>query len=170
LPDEVPAPEGWSVQPAEGEGPFLTVSDGEQAVGSLELFQTPLGTLTEPPFDPQRGLVALQEWALDFYRSVREDRELTFGEEYVFEQEEPEPADAGGFCAVRYSFTGTLNDEVSDRVVGYATYDRENLYLFVASYDAANAAEAIGFAGRDKLEEYVPALGELVEALRLPAE
>jgi hypothetical protein len=168
LPAEIPAPDGWSVQPAEGEGPFLTVSSGAQTLGTVELLAFPLTSLTEPAFNPQRGLAALQDWALDYYRSIQEDRELTFGEEYVLEREEPEPTDAGEFCAVRYSLTGTLNDEVQDRVVGYATYDSINLYLFVASFDAGNIAEGMGFLDPESLEEYAPSLGELVAALALP--
>jgi hypothetical protein len=158
------------VQPAEGEGPLLSVSDGARVVGTVELLQFPLDTITQPPFDPQRGLGALQAWAEAHYDSVREDRELTFGEEYVFEQDEPEPADAGDFCAVRYRFRGTLNDVVvQDLTIGYATYDAENLYLIVAAYDSANAGEGIGFLDPASLEEYDSSLAALIEALTLPA-
>jgi hypothetical protein len=144
------------------------VSDGEQAVGAVELLAFPLSSLTEPTFDPQRGLAALQGWAEAMYNSVREDRELSFGESYVFERDEPEPTDAGQLCAVRYAFRGTINSEVQDRVIGYATYDSQNLYLFVASFDAANAAEGIGFLDPESLERYASSLGDLVVLLSLP--
>jgi hypothetical protein len=168
LPAEIAAPPGWTVRKAEGEGRFLEVSDDQQVVGTVELLALPLSSLTETAFNPQRGLADLQVWAEAMYNSVREDRELTFGETYVFEQDEPEPGDAGQLCAVRYAFRGTFNDEVQDRVVGYATYDSSNLYLFVAQYDAADAAEGIGFRDARELEEYAPFLGELVTALSLP--
>jgi hypothetical protein len=169
VPDPIPAPEGWSVKLVEGEGPFLSVSDGSQAVGTVELLTFPIASLTDPPFDPQRGLGALQDWAETYYDLTREGREQEFGEEYVFEQDEPEPGDAGGLCAVRYAFRGTMNGEILDRVVGHATYDSENLYLFVTSYDSANAAAGQGFLDPEALEAYAPFLGRLVAGLRLPA-
>jgi hypothetical protein len=169
VPEPIPAPQGWSVQPDEGEGPFLSVSNGSQTVGTVELLTIPLDTLTDPPFDPQRGLGELQEWAEAFYDVTREDREQEFGEGYAFEQDEPEPTDAGGFCAVRYAYRGSMDGRVLDRGVGYATYDSENLYLFFASYGSANAAAGLGFLNAEDLETYAPFLDQMVLALRLPA-
>jgi hypothetical protein len=137
-------------------------------VGKIQLLAFPLTSLTDPPFNPDSALSGLQEWSEDIYRGAREHRELTFGESYVFEQDEPEPADAGNWCAVRYAFKGTLNGTVQDRVMAYATYDSVNLYQFVASYDAANASEGVGFVDAESLEEFAPFLGELVAALALP--
>ncbi len=166
LPDAIPAPEGWEVRKGEGEGPFLTVLDGDVAVGLVELLQFPLGA----DFDPEAGAAAFAVFTEEYYDSIEADRKAYYGESYVLEGGEPVAAPFGKFCGIGYGFTGTQDGEVLDEVAAFATYDRSTMYLVVASYDVGLVSEGLAFKTVEALRQYEPSLGELVAALRVPAE
>ena len=166
LPDEVPAPAGWSVEKGEGEGPFLDVSVGSAHLGTIELLQFPL----EEGFDSADGVASLRAWAEEYYDGVEADRTGSYGESYTFEGVEPTPVTFGAMCAVLYGFEGTQDGEVLDRVAGYATFSGGRLFLAVASYDAGNASEGIGWLDPEKLAEYEQSFDDLMRALEMPPE
>jgi hypothetical protein len=161
LPEAIPAPDGYTVQRGEGEAPFLTVLEGDVAIGSIELlqFELPAG------FDPQAGFEMLRLWAEDFYANVRPEREAEGG---TFAPDDPEQAAFGSFCGASYWYTvSSPEGEEIERYAGYVTFDDAKLYLVVALYDAAQPGR--GFSSREALGGYEPGLGELVASLLVPA-
>lgn len=132
----------------------------------MELLQFPL----EPAFDVAAGFAALETWVQGYYDGVDADREATYEDNYTFEPETVEQASVGALCGVAYGFSGIdgSGQEV-ERLRGYATYDRNSLYLFIALYDAAIASE-MGFRDAASLHEFEPYFGQLIAALRLPVE
>ena len=162
LPREAPAPSGYAIEEAEGEGPFLNVSQGDSVVGSLELLQF------EIPFDAAEGHPALEDWAEHFYAGVQTDREAVG---LTFDIDDLTPAFFGDYCGIAYAYTVT--DEagtVVERFVGRGTFDSTRLYLTTAYYDASLAPEGIGFTTPEALAGFEPGMTPLVEALTIPAD
>jgi hypothetical protein len=161
LPETIPAPEGWIVADAEGDAPLLAVSNPVGIVGTIELLQF------EVPFEPSGGYDAMTDWATDFYQGVQVDRDAPG---LTFALDNPEPVVFGEFCGMAYGYTITNEDDtVIERYAGRATFDAAKLYLVVALYDEAIAAEQ-GFQSPDALAEYEPSLTPLVESLEVPAD
>ncbi len=163
LPADVPGLEGWSVADAEGDAPFLEVSEDGEAAGSLELLQF------EVPFDAAGGYDELDAWAnAEFYPGVVADRAAVG---LTAELDATSPVGFGSFCGIAYSFSVfDSNGALTERFSARATFDSENLFLVTATYDAAVAEEGIGFRTAEALVEYEPGLTQLVEALVFPAE
>lgn len=139
---------------------MLGVSDGAQAVGSLELGQFAL----ESDFDPEQGFAALDLWA-----HIEEDRRATSGGFAVFEAFPVDEVPFGSFCGASYGFSvlDPVAQTASKLFLGYATFDRANLYIVTAFYDEEQAAER-GFRDEASLQTYAPYLEQLVERLRMP--
>ena len=155
----LPAPDGWTTADAEGDAPFLAVSEGGQFVGFVELLSFPM----DPPIG---SFEALQAWAAEFYAGIEPDREIEYGEGYTVQARDPEPVRVGSFCGIAYGFSGTdENGEEVDRVAGIATFDADgDLFLIAARYDAVLAGEE-GFADAGSLAVYEPYLVDLAEDL-----
>lgn len=162
FPGQVYEEDAWRVLRGQADSPFLSVSLDREVVGSIELLQFPL----ESSFDPEAGIEALEEWTSEYYAGVEEDRTGAY-ESYVLESRAPEAANVGTFCGIAYGYTGTDGGEVVDRLAGYATFDRGNLYLMVAQYDAGQAGE-LGFQDPETLQEFEPVFANMAPQLSLP--
>ncbi|HUF54463.1 MAG TPA: hypothetical protein VMR52_11915 [Dehalococcoidia bacterium] len=161
LPATIPAPEGWVVADAEGDAPLLAVSNPVGIVGTVELLQFDL------PFEPSGGFEAMADWADGLYGGVQIDRDAPG---LNISLDEPAPVSFGEFCGISYGYTITNEDgAVIERYEGRATFDAAKLYLVVALYDQAIAAEQ-GFQSAEALAEYEPFLTPLVESLEVPAD
>jgi hypothetical protein len=159
VPASIPAPDGWSVEGAEGDAPLLAVSNGEDVVGTIELLKF------EVPFEPSGGYEAMETWVDIFYHGVQTDREAVG---LNISLDNPDPVPFGGFCGMAYGYTVFDDEDVPiERYAGRATYDPTNLYLVVAIYDEA-LAEEMGFQSLEALTEFEPSLTPLVESLDVP--
>ncbi len=163
LPDgDLPAPPGYSVADAEGDAPLLTVTTDAAVAGNVELLQFGL----PDGFNPDQGFNALEAWAEGFYTGLRAEREVDGA---TLEGDVPHPAPFGEYCGVAYGYTVESEDgDVIERYAGYATYDPEKLYLFVAIYDEAN--EETSWTSPGVLENYGPGMAELAAALNFPPD
>jgi hypothetical protein len=162
LPADIPAPSGYAITEAEGEGPFLNVSQDGTVVGSLELLQF------EIPFDAADGYAALEAWAEHFYAGVQTDREAVG---LNFDIDELTPVFFGDYCGIGYAYTVTdAAGTLTERFNGRGTFDGTKLYLITAFYDVTSASEGIGFTSPDALEGFEEGLDPLVESLNVPAD
>lgn len=165
LPADIPAPEGWSVRDDPGEGPFVSVYEGDEAVGPIEL----LTFAHEPDFEPQQGLAALDDWSAEYYASISADRSAAGGPVFSVEPDPVAPVQFGEFCGIRYGFTGEEESGAPyERYAGAATFDSEHLYLVVTFFDRAVVAEGMGFRDIQTLRDYEPSFTELIESLNVP--
>jgi hypothetical protein len=161
-PDDLPAPEGYEVQDAEGDAPLLEVLKDGETVGSAELLQFRL----PDNLDPDLGFNGLENWANEFYDSVGTERELAG---LTLEPETPLPSSFGEYCGASYGYTVTNEDgEVVERYIGVATYDPERIYLTTAIFDELNPETS--WASVEDLEAYAPSLRELAGALSFPPD
>ena len=158
--------ENWRVLAGQAPSPYVSVSKDLEVVGAIELRQTPL----ESDFDPAEGISALKAWARGFHAAAADAGETAHGDGFAFTvQPVGEPVLIGSFCAIPYGFAGTSGGEEVNRIAGFATFDSENLYLIVATYDVTFGGEE-GFHEPDVLAEFAPILPQFVETLTIPPE
>lgn len=172
------APEGWQVQPCEGEAPWLCITNGQDFVGLVELGVYPLDTHPEfqailadlglepgvdlQPGDARAALSALAENYLDV---IREDREITYPDD-PFIPIGPEPVQVGQLPGVTVGFVRENSaGEVLERYLSYAAFDGHAIYWLTAPYDPANVTT---FVSDEALTQFEPYLREIVAALLLP--
>lgn len=162
LPAEMPDLGDYTVEDAEGDAPLISVLQGGDAVGTVELLQFPVTgnvDVTRPTIE------ALQDWAERFYDDVAPEREAAGG---TLTGDEPAEASIGEACGISYGYTVTDDSEtVIERYAGYVTHDGDRMLLFVALYDAAISEEQ-GFRTAEALEGFEPELAKLMEALTFP--
>jgi hypothetical protein len=163
FPHQVVEKDEWRILRAQGEGPFISASRDMEIVGSIELLQFPL----EADFLPADGIAALEAWASDYYAGVESDRAASYGQTYAFTSETPTAVNVGTFCAISYGYTGTNAGEDVDRLRGYATFDRGNLYLIVGQYDAGLAGEQ-GFVDAEAMADFEPYFADFIQTLVVP--
>ena len=173
-----PAPEGWQVQPCEGEAPWLCISDGQETVGLVELAVYPLDGHTEfqailaelglepgielQPDEARAALSALAESYLDI---IREDRQITYPDD-PFIPIGPEPVQVGRLPGVAIGFIHENGDrQVVERYLNYTAFDGHTIYWITAPYDPANVTT---FVSDEALTQLEPYLREIVAGLMLP--
>lgn len=173
-----PAPEGWQVQPCEGEAPLLCVSRDQEMLGAVELGVYPLDNHTEfqailaelgvepgvalPPDEAHAALSALAE---NYLAVIREDRQFTFPDD-PFIPIGPEPVQVGQLPGMSVGFVHENSaGEVLERYLSYTAFDGHVIYWLTAPYDPANITT---FVSDEALTEFEPYLREIVAGLLLP--
>ncbi|MCL7453985.1 MAG: hypothetical protein M8467_13160 [Anaerolineae bacterium] len=182
----VTAPPGWTVEPCEGEGPFLCVSTGEILPATVELFHYPLtqhqdapqwmaeaGLETGQPRDPEDPEQAraarevLRALMADHMGVVEEDRGITYPEGRSFVLLEPEEVMLGRLPGLFYGFAGVEgNGETYERWLTYAALDGETFYFLTAFYDPGDTPGS--FPSDQALLTFAPYLRDIVAGLKLP--
>ena len=173
-----PAPEGWQVQPCEGEAPWLCISDGQDIVGYVELIVYPLDThpdfqaiLAELGLEPGTELqpddarAALAALAQDYLDIIREDRQITYPDD-AFIPVEPEPVQVGQLPGLAFGFVRqNTAGEVQERYLNFNAFDGHVIYWLTAPYDPANVTT---FVSDEALTQFEPNLREIIAGLLLP--
>ena len=172
-----PAPPGWDVAPCPGQGSFLCVSEGDAAIGPVELQIWPLDSYPDfqeilvgqgvtpgempPPDDATAALTALAEQYLD---TIETDRALTYpGDAFI--RIEPEPVQVGQLPGVAVGFRREAGGQVEERYLNYVTFDGRVLYWVGAPYDPLNVTT---FVSDEALVQVEPYLRDIVAGLVLP--
>lgn len=146
--------------------PYVSVSKDREVVGAIELRRTPLGS----SFDLAEGISSLEAWVRSFHAETADAGKAAHGDGYAFSvQPVGEPVLIGSFCAIPYGFVGTSGGEEVDRIVGFVTFDSENLYEIVATYNVTLEGQE-GFRDSATLAEFAPILPQFVETLTIPPE
>ncbi|MBN1814847.1 MAG: hypothetical protein JXA14_23610 [Anaerolineae bacterium] len=182
----VTTPPGWTVEPCEGEGPFLCVSTGDTFPATVELLQYPLeqhedapqwladaglepGQLLDPE-DPEHAHAArevLRALRADHMGVVKEDRGITYPEGRSFVLLEPEEVQVGRLPGLFYGFSGVEEDgEAYERWLTYAALDGQTFYILTAFYDPSDTPGS--FASDEALLTFAPYLRDIAAGLRLP--
>lgn len=163
FPSELVEKDEWRVLRGQAESPYVSVSRDREVVGAITLVQTQL----EGDFLPAEGFEALRVWIDDFYAEVEADRVSTYGDTFELTTAMPAETQVGTFCALTYGYVGMDGDEETDRLAGYATFDRGSLYLIAAEFDATVEA-AEGFHGASTLADFEPVFPDFIASLSLP--
>ncbi|HSJ54296.1 MAG TPA: hypothetical protein VLC52_11200 [Anaerolineae bacterium] len=182
----VTAPPGWTVQPCEGQGPFLGVSTGDEFPGSVELLHSPIEQredvwqwMVEAGLEPgqpldlddpeqvRRAREVLHALRDDHMGVVEEDRGLTYPEGRSFVLLEPEEVQVGRLPGLYYGFAGVEEDgQTYERWLTYAALDGQNLYILTAFYDPGDTPGSL--PSDEALLTLAPYLRDIVAGLRLP--
>lgn len=182
----VTAPSGWTVEPCEGQGPFLCVSTGEAFPGSVELLhftidqrqdvaQWMMDAGLEPgqpidlddPGQARRAREALHSLRTDHMGVVEEDRGITYPAGRSFVLLDPEEVQVGRLPGLFYGFAGVDEDgQTYERWLTYAALDGENLYILTAFYDPSDTPGSL--PSDEALLAFAPHLRDIVAGLRLP--
>ncbi len=182
LPQPIPAPEGWTIQPCEGMAPVLCIQT-EEGMGASELSAFPLRTL--PDFQralADQGLafgtidvesqayqagaqLALEEMVENYLEIFAEDRQITYPH-LRFVPLEVEPIQFGELPGLHYGFL--LQDEggtVAERVLAYSAFDDNYYYVITAVYDPA---AYWSLPSDEALLSFEPYLRQIVSQFELP--
>ncbi|HRQ40588.1 MAG TPA: hypothetical protein PLD25_21955 [Chloroflexota bacterium] len=178
-------PEGRRVEPCEGEAPILCVNDGQQNAGYVELLIFPLTSYAEDhpirlvaddlPADPatytadqaaaiQQALAILAEEHLDV---IAADRAITYPDD-TFTPLPIEPAKMGALSALTFGFVHTNEaEEVVERYLNVAAFDRRFIYWLGINYDPANVST---FISDTLITQFAPFFLEIAANLPIPNE
>ncbi|MBE2197227.1 MAG: hypothetical protein IAE79_01375 [Anaerolinea sp.] len=178
-------PEGRRVEPCEGEAPILCVNDGQQNAGYVELLIFPLTSYAEDhpirlvagdlPANPatytadqaaaiQQALTILAEEHLDV---IAADRAITYPDD-TFTPLPIEPAKMGALSALTFGFVHTNEaEEVVERYLNVAAFDRRFIYWLGSNYDPANV---FTFVSDTLITQFAPFFLEIAASLPLPNE
>jgi hypothetical protein len=182
----VTTPPGWTVEPCEGEGPFLCVSPGAPFPATVELLQYPIDQhedapqwladaglepgQTLDPEDPEQARAArevLHALRADHMGVVDEDRGITYPEGRSFVLLEPEEVMVGRLPGLFYGFAGVEEDgQTYERWLTYAALDGQTFYILTAFYDPSDTPGS--FPSDEALLTFAPYLREIVAGLQLP--
>ncbi len=180
------APSDWQVVPCEGNAPLLCVSTQGKVLGTVEMgvytleknpaFQKQLeavGILPGTKVDYQNPqyqtqlLTALKAWATDYYNTIAQDRQVSYGKEIIFSAHPLQLVNIGKLPAIRYGFAGLKRKGgVQEQHIGHVTFDGTALYVISSAFDPASATGKF-----DKLEDWAifqPYLNAIASDLRLP--
>jgi hypothetical protein len=175
----IPAPDGWRVAPCEGMAPMLCI-EGEE-VAAVELGLYPLANHWDfQAFMAEHGIYpetmvsggeehraaapqVLRTFVEDHMQVIAADRAITFGDSVTFTPLEVEDVAFGGLPGVQYGFvlTGAAG-EVRERVIAFATFDAEYLYIINGVYDP-NAIP--NFPNEEMLLTFEPYMSQIVAQL-----
>jgi hypothetical protein len=180
----VPTPEGWQVEPCEGEGPFLCVLRAEETAGVVEFLLLPMETL--PDFQAilrEHGLEpgaidiqgeayaaaavpVLEAFAAEHLATIEADRRIGLGEDVPFMPQAAAAHPFGALPGVVFGFTiaGDAGEGVREQYITYAAFDNHALYLITAAYDPASFST---FATHEDLVAFAPYLAEIVAGLQV---
>lgn len=172
----VEAPAGWSVQPCEGDGPFLCVDEAGQPVGSIEIAVYPLETLPavrqrlveSAHLEPAqaRYLAVLNGWVQEHYQFFRENRQAEYGDRLTFQPDVPEVVQIGTLVGLRYGFSGVDNSQrVHEAQMGYVGLDQESMYVIHTAFDPASVSAT--FESYEQLTQFKPFLTQIVANLQV---
>jgi hypothetical protein len=177
------APAGWTVQPCEGDGPFLCISQGQEHVGAAQLTLYPMETRTdfqeilEATGLPRTGLdlaepeqwaqvtSALEAFVEAYHDAIEADRQVEYGDKVRYERLENERV-PGSIPWLKYGFRGVNEDgSTFERWVSYVGYDGDLIYILVAPYRTHSIPT---FRSDEELVEFLPHLDTIVAGLRVP--
>ena len=180
LPAPLPAPSGWQVALCEGGAPMICIETAEFlaalelstfAMSTLPDFQTLLArhgldaqTLdTASELYQQAAVLVLADFVANHFAVIKADRQVTFGEDVVFTPLETRSAQFGSLPGVQYGFVRLGPDgQVAERVVAFAAFDANHLYILNAVYDPAAIPN---FPSDEALLSFEPYLDDLVAQL-----
>lgn len=163
FPAEILEKDEWRVLRGESDSPYVSVSRNREVVGAITLTQTEL----ESTFLPAEGIDALDAWVDETYADVESDLLAKYGDGFELTTSAPEATRLGTLCAVTYGYVGTNNGEETDRVAGYASFDRGSLYLITAEYEVGLEGEA-GFQDAATLADFQPLFDDFIASLSMP--
>jgi len=105
----------------EGDAPLLCVTDGAGAA---------LGVIEHAEYDPVPDLEAFAD---DFAVTMRRDRTEHCNPAFELTQTETEPSTLFGADGVKYGWSGSLDGEVVERVIGHAAIVEDRLHIVTAN-------------------------------------
>jgi hypothetical protein len=174
------APDGWEVQPCEGEAAILCISDGQENVGYAELLLFPLTSYDADhpihaassalPSDisaytdehiaaARQALMALAE---EHLAVIADDRAITFPND-SFTPLPMEPAQMGVLPALAFGFVRTDGaGQVQERYLNVAAFDQHFIYWFGINYDPANVST---FTSDEALIQFAPFFSQIAASL-----
>lgn len=180
---ELSTPDGWQVQPCEGEAPLLCIGNGQEHVGYAELLVFPLAGYDDDhpvrlaagnlPVDgtsytaEQRAaaLKALNALADEHLDIIAADRAITYPDDTITPLER-EPAQMGGLPALAFGFVHTDQaEEVVERYRYVAAFDKQFIYWFGMTYDPAHVST---FVSDEAVTEFAPVFRQIAAALPIP--
>lgn len=177
-------PTGWRVRACDGDAPFLCVTKGREAVGTIELLRYPIETL--PDFQkmlvtagipvgetnyqsPRRKaqiVTALRAWVADYYSLFARNRQPEYGRQVTFSTTRPQEVTVGNLPGIRYGFTGIeRGGRIREKRVGYVAFDGKTLYVIATAFDPLS--EIGTFKTAETLRLFEPYLSKIVTELRL---
>jgi hypothetical protein len=177
------APDGWQVEPCEGEVAVFCISDGPENVGFAEFLLFALSgysddhivplTAKELPTDAaaytaDQQLVAeqaLMSLAEEHLAVIAEDRAITFPHD-TFTPLEMELLTMGALPALAFGFVRTdAAGEVQERYLNVAAFDQQFIYWFGINYDPANVST---FVSDTAVTQFAPAFHQIAASLPVP--
>jgi hypothetical protein len=172
-PDGTSLPDGWGLATCPGDAPLFCVSQGGQAVGTIEVLEYPLATLPDlSTVLAERGeAAALEDHADRYVADFTAERTETCPPGYAVAGDPPRRLTAADGLVVRYGFTGTLaNAAPSEKTVQYAGLRDNTLVLFSAIAEDPGGCvppEGTSFTSA-QLSSFAPVLDRIIEASGLP--
>lgn len=180
------APEGWSVEPCEGDAPMLCVrNEAGGVVGGTALSIYEIETL--PDFQrmldeagvesrpvnvsdaaERAALIeALNAFVEGYHAIIGADREAEYGDRVSYEELPTEEVSFGALPALRYGFAGVAEDgSVFERWVSIVAFDGDLMYILVAFF---RPDETPGqFFTDEDLTAFLPHLDTLAAGMRVP--
>jgi hypothetical protein len=185
LPNPLPAPEGWTIQPCEGTAPVLCIETdaGEMGAFSLDAYALrtypdlypilakhgmPFGSINvESQIYQEEARLVLEEMVTGFLASVTEDRNVGHPG-WIFTPLASEPIQVGALPALSYGFVMADKDNiVRERVLAHVVFDESHIYFVVAAYDPAAHWT---LPSDEALLTLAPYLRQIVAELPLPKD
>lgn len=162
---------GWVVHACEGDGAFLCVERGRQAVGVVEALWYPITSFEhlDRDGDPKKNL---DLFASGFVEAIGSDRAVGCGSDYVFEPFPVEDFVLGGTPGISFGFEGKMPDGSSSELnLQYATVVGDHVLSIVAiAYDEGGCPGRDELSGFDSvtLAEFRPQLEAVLHESPLP--
>lgn len=174
------APDGWQVQPCEGEAPIFCVSDGQENVGYAELLLFPLTsydadhpintTASQLPDDVSAytdddiltARQALLKLAEEHLAIIANDRAITTPDD-TFTPLPMDPVQMGLLPGLAFGFVRTNEaDQVQERYLNVAAFDQQFIYWFGINYDPGNIST---FVSDEAVSQFAPFFHQIAAGL-----
>jgi hypothetical protein len=180
------APNGWKVNPCEGNAPLLCVSSQGEILGTVEIgvypvnnnpdFQKnliasgiPLGSKIDyqSPKYQNQVLTALRTWVADLDTTLAKDRQSTYSNKIVFSAYPPQQIPVGKLQGIRYGFVGLKQEGgVQEQHISHVAFDGTTLYVINAAFDPGSVTGK--FEKLENLAIFQPYLDAIAANVNLP--
>jgi hypothetical protein len=162
---------GWVVHACEGDGAFLCVERGGEAVGLVEAIRYPIASFEnlDRDGDPKENL---DLFVSGFVDAIGSDRAIGCGPDYVFDPFPVEDFVLGGTPGISFGFEGKMPDgSPSELNLQFATIVGDHVLSIVAiAYDEGGCPGRDDLSGFDSvtLAEFRPHLEAVLHESPLP--
>ena len=174
------APDGWQVQPCEGEAPTFCISDGLENVGYAELLLFPLTSYdADHPIQAAASQLpddisaytdddiltarqALLNLAEEHLAIIANDRAITTPDD-TFTPLPMDPVQMGLLPGLAFGFVRTNEaGQVQERYLNVAAFDQQLIYWFSINYDPGNVST---FVSDEALSQFAPFFHQIAASL-----